>query len=294
MALLICKGDIDIDMKRHILLSFAAAGLCLVLLSGCSGIMRIFEEDDFETFRYTEDYPTLYADELRQIFGDYTISNRYETHIAGETCSCGYHQDELYYYEWAITYTDCLGQEMKCVLNNKGSIYEQQIRWLEDQLEAHIKTQYMYAYYGDALREGATYCLCSLGDICNTISSAEDRDRFDTGRAYVESLAQREETIQLSSTSYSELVSSYPILFSIYLVMDEETTMSDNEFDSNSYSMVQDLIDDIGDDLNLNVTVQDRERDTMSVFSVLRGEQLDHLDQSLEAMVFDSYIGEYW
>ena len=297
MALLNCKGDIDIDMKRHILLSFAAASLCIVFLTGCSGLMRIFIEEPIRTYRYTEDYPTLYADELHQIFGDFSISERMDSHIEGESCSCGYHQDEIYYYEWTVTYNDCIGQEMQCVLNNKGSIYEQQIRWLQDQLQTHISTQYLDAYYGDDLRERASYCYCFLGDFFNTISSEtleEDQYRYETGRAYREAVEQREEPIPLSSMSYSELVSSFPMVFSMYLVMDEEAIMSDNEFDSNAGAIVQDLIDEIGDDLNLHVTVQDRERDTMNVLNVLRGDIQDHLDQDLDTLVFDSYIGEYW
>ena len=259
--------------------------------------MHFFSGDSIKTYTYTEDYSVLYSDELSQIFGDYSISDRKDCNIPGETCSCGYHQDEINYYEWTITYTDCCGQKMECILNNRGSLYVQQIGWLEDQLETHFYTQYVYEYYGDALRENASYCFCFLGDFCNSVSSEDDRDqyRFDTTRAYRESIEKEKVTIPLYSISYSELVSNYPMVFSIHLVMDPDTTMREEEFDSISYHMAAALIKDIGNDLNMSVATCDKERCSMNCFSVLRGVIcVDVGPEGLDRKVFESYVGEYW
>lgn len=284
-------------MRTRIITSIVAISLCLVLLSGCSEIVHSFHESPIKTYTYTDDYPALYSDELRQIFGDYSISERRDCNIPGETCSCGYHQDEINYYEWTITYTDCCGQSMECILKNSSPLYAQQIGWLEDQLETHFYTQYVDVYYGDELRENASYCFCFLGSFCNTVSSADDRDqyRFDTTRAYRESIEREEVTIPLYSMSYSELVSRYPMVFSISLVMDPDTTMSEDEFDSISYDMAAVLAEDIGDDLNMSVSTCDREHRSMNGFCILRGEICEHIgSEGLDRSVFESYVGEYW
>lgn len=283
--------------KTRIFTSIVAVSLCLVLLSGCSGIMNIFPGNHIKTYTYTEDYPVLYADELRQIFGDYSISERKDCHIPGETCSCGYHQDEINYYEWTITYTDCCGQTMKCILKNTGSLFVQQIGWLEDQLETHFYTQYVDRYYCDEIRENASYCFCFLGRFCNCISSTDDRDqyRFDTTRAYRESIEREEVTIPLYSMSYPELVSRYPMVFSIHLVMNPDTTMSEDEFNAVSYDMAAVLAEDIGNDLNMSVMTCDRERRSMNGFSILRGEIVEDIgSDGLNRKVFESYVGKYW
>lgn len=283
--------------KTRIITSIVAISLSLALLSGCSRIIHRFLKEPIKTYTYTDDYPSLYADELRQIFGDYSISERRDCNIPGETCSCGYHQDEINYYEWTITYTDCCGQTLECILKNSRPLYAQQIGWLEDQLETHIYTQYVDEYYGNELNEEASYCFCFLGDFCNSISSSDDRDqyRFDTTRAYRESIEQEEVTIPLYSTSYSELVSGYPMIFSIHLVMGPDTTMTANEFVSISYDMADVLAEDIGDDLNMQVRTCDREHRGMDGFSILRGEYCEeYISNSLESTVFESYVGEYW
>lgn len=133
-------------------------------------------------------------------------------------------------------------------------------------LQIAYHTQYVDVYYGDELRENASYCFCFLGSFCNTVSSADDRDqyRFDTTRAYRESIEREEITIPLYSMSYSELVSRYPMVFSISLVMDPDTTMSEDEFDSISYDMAAVLAEDIGDDLNMSVSTCDREHRSMN------------------------------
>lgn len=280
-------------MRMRIFASIVVISLCIVLLSGCFGV----EHSHIKNYTYTEDYPALYSDELRQIFGDYSISERRACHIPGETCSCGYHQDEINYFEWTITYTDCCGQTMECILENSSPLCAQQIGWLEEQLQIHFYTQYVDVYYGDEIKNGVSYCYCSLGGFCNEISSADHRDqyRFDTTRAYRESIEKEEVTIPLYSMSYSELVSLYPMVFSIYLVMNPDTTMSEDEFVSVAYDMAAFLAEDIGDDLNMRVSVSNHEQRTKKVYNILRGEICEDIGfESLERAVFESYVGEYW
>lgn len=70
-------------MRTRIITSIVAISLCLVLLSGCSEIVHSFHESPIKTYTYTDDYPALYSDELRQIFGDYSISERRDCSIPG-------------------------------------------------------------------------------------------------------------------------------------------------------------------------------------------------------------------
>ena len=278
-------------MRTRIFTSTVAISLCLVLLSGCFGVAH----SHIRTYTYTEDYPALYSDELRQIFGDYSISERRDRNIPGETCGCGYHQDEINYYEWTITYTDCCGQTMECILKNSSPIYAQQIGWLDDQLETHFYTQYVEVYYGDEIRQRVSYCFCSIGNFCNNDFSSTAQYRSDTTTAYRESIEKEEVTIPLYSMSYSELVSRYPMVFYISLEMNPDTTMSEDEFNAISYDMAAVLAEDIGDDLNMFVMTSNRKRYTMNCFSILRGEICENLGpDGLDCSVFESYVGEYW
>ena len=80
-----------------------------------------------------------------------------------------------------------------------------------------------------------------------------------------------------------------------YLVMNPDTTMSEDEFVSVAYDMAAFLADDIGDDLNMRVSVSNHEQRTKKVYNILRGEICEDIGfESLERAVFESYVGEYW
>jgi len=285
-------------MKKLVIVILIVLSLCLAFLIGYPFISHRISHMTEKTYNYTDDYPVLYADELSQIFGDYSISAREECHIPGEHCGCGYNQDEVFYYQWTITYTDCCGQSMKCILKNSSSIYSQQLSWLSEQLQTHIETKYMSAYYGDNINNEQliSYCYCSIGNFCNSVSSDDNRSqyRFNKCNAYRKEIEKKEVIIPLSSMPYSKLISVYPMLFHITLSMAQNTTMSENEFNSISRNMADALASELGDDLNLHVFTEDRKRHTMAGFCIIHGKNVEHLNQSFEAAVFESYVGRYW
>lgn len=280
--------------KRSSVLSITLS-IILVLFTGC-----YYRPDNpthsHESYSYTEDYPVIYADELRQIFGDYSISEREECYVRGADCSCGYHQDEIHYYQWTITYKDCCGQTMECVMKNSSPFYPQQFHWLDEQLEAHIYTQYISEFYGNNLQEQKSWCFCVIGDFCKEVSSTDYRSqyRFDTSEAYRKSIEQEERIIHLSSMSYDELISSYPMVFNINLVMNPDSTLSEEEFNSISDDMGATLAADLGEDFNAEIHNEDCEDNWIYWFCIVRGDIYYHLDLNFESTVFESYVGEYW
>lgn len=255
---------------------------------------------------YTDDYPSLYADELKMIFGDHTLSERTEKHIEGEACSCGYHQDEIDYYEWTVTYTDACGQTMQCRLNNYESLPSQLIDWLEDQIETHFYTNYVERYFEGRLRTDISYCFCFIGRVCSgyRYGNEEERMHVETCAAWEENARANGSLISLASLDYAEIFDLYPILLSINVKLD------DKDFDSERWASNYDgsvsllnemaawMSDEIGDGLNLNAAVYSEAaclpQAKNTVILYLRGQltQTDHYD--FEHAIFNSYTGKFW
>ena len=255
---------------------------------------------------YTDDYPTVYQEELKEIFGDYTLGERIEQHSEGEDCSCGYHRDTLDWYEWQITYRDACGQTMTCTMNNYQTLYYQQYEWIEDQIETHFFTGYVERYYDGLLWGRGSYCFCSLGDFVNSYSNKGEESRMEIGEAYRKNLEQSEERVPLYALSYSDLLDRYPIVLSIFVQLDDET-MEERDWEahfSDAFdrleAMTAAIAEEIGDGLNLDASVYSR---TESValnrrdkgLYYLRGEQIEGVDPfSFDHKVFESYVGKFW
>ena len=287
-------------IKRLILLAAAAV---TVLYSGV-----LFHADPAHTVShrvFTDDYPSLYSDELKAIFGDHMLSERTEKHIKGEACSCGYHQDEIDYYEWSVTYTDICGQEMQCRLNNYESLPAQLFDWLGAQIETHFYTHYVERYFNGRLRAGS-YCFCFIGRVC-TVSRGgheEESAHVETCAAWEENARANGPLISLASLDYAKIFELYPIRLAINVKLD------DRDFDSNRWAsnydesvsllngMAARMSDEIGDGLNLNAAVYSEatclpQAKTTEIF-YLRGRLTQTKYYDFEHAIFDSYTGKFW
>ena len=253
----------------------------------------------------TEDYPSLYADELKLIFGDHTLGERTEKHIKGEVCSCGYHQDEIDYYEWIVTYTDACGQDMQCRLNNYESLPSQLFDWLGAQIETHFYANYVERYFEGRLRAGS-YCFCFIGRVCTGWSGGneEERSHVETCTAWEENARANGPLIPLASLDYAELFDLYPILLSIHVKLDDKDFDPDrwasnyDESVSLLNEMAARMADEIGGGLNLEAAVYSEASclplAKTTVIFFLRGRLTQTDDFDFEHAIFNSYIGKFW
>lgn len=267
----------------------------------------LFYEDPVHTVShlvYTDDYPSLYADELKMIFGDHTLSERTEKHIEGEVCSCGYHQDEIDYYEWTVTYSDACGQTMQCRLNNYESLPSQLLDWLEDQIGTHFYTNYVERYFEGRLMEAGSYCFCFIGHVCLGWSNEKERMHVETCIAWKENARANGSLISLASLDYAEIFDLYPIELSINVKLD------DKDFDPDRWAsnydesvpllneMAARMSDEIGDGLNLDAVLYSNAaclpQAKNTVIFYLRGQLTQTDDIEFEHAVFNSYRGKFW
>jgi hypothetical protein len=249
----------------------------------------------------------VFAEELETIFGDFTIGERTERHIDGEVCSCGYHQDTIDFYEWQITYTDACGQEMVCVLNNRQSLYYQQLQWLEDQIETHFFTNYVSPCFHDIIQESGSYCFCFIGRICfsYTGGNEEEYSHVEICTAYRDSIERHEELIPLASSSYPELFDMFPISLSVNIRL-ADRMMPEDEWNQNYAAAVAKLgemalsmADDIGSNLNLDASVYSDVQtfdpgSRKTTIHYLRGEYTEITGFDFGHAVFLSYVGKFW
>ncbi|MBR4701746.1 MAG: hypothetical protein IKP19_08670 [Oscillospiraceae bacterium] len=278
---------------RYVKYCCAAAILLVVLLltlTGCHG-------HKIEHLVYTDDYPTMYEAELRQIFGDYTLGPRTDRHIEGEDCSCGYHQDTVDCYEWDVTYTDALGKTVHCTLNNRASLWEQQVGWLEDQIEKHFYSSYVQRYYSGMLSESGSYCFCFIGRVCGSIrnGNAEEAANVQTGTDYLEALKKNEEPIPLAALSYPELFDRYPMRLSVQVRLREDNQTAEQYASAVELlnKMAAEMAGEVGNDLNFDACVY-RDANHQKTVYYLRGEATEISGFDFDHEVFRSYKGKFW
>ena len=103
------------------------------------------------------------------------------------------------------------------MLNNRQSLYYQQLQWLEDQIETHFFTNYVSPCFHDIMQESGSYCFCFIGRICfsYTGGNEEEYSHVETCTAYRDSIERLEELIPLASSSYPELFDMFPISLSV-------------------------------------------------------------------------------
>lgn len=262
---------------------------------------------------YTDDYPTLYANELGAIFGDYTLGERMECHEDGWECGCGLYEDETDWYEWEITYRDACGQTMTCTLNNMSSIYRQQIKWLEEQTEEHFWSNYVVRYFDGLMDPDSfglgSYCFCFIGEISGWWHDEETRAYQEIGDQYRENLQKCTDPIPMHALSYPEIFDRYPIRLSVNVRLSEDG-VEEAEWPERFATakvlldqMVAEITEEIGNELNLEATVGRNRLDTdqstrFYTVHILRGKPYeypeDYIAGDFERAIMDSYKGKFW
>lgn len=287
----------------------AAWIVCILLL----GSIACGHRHKVEHLVYTDDYPTIYQNELKEIFGDYTIGERKDAHVDGETCGCGWYQDELDYFEWEIAYTDACEQPMTCTMNNMHSLSYQQVEWLKDQIEEHFWTNYVVPYFSEWMEQGSigvgSYCFCFIGSISASWYNEETHGYLEIGEQYLENLQKSTDLIPLHALNYPEIFDRYPIELCINVRLSEDG-VEEAEWPERTMTakkrldqMVAEITDEIGSELNLEATVG---RDRLDIdqstryytVRILRGEQYEpapnSVHEAFEYAIMDSYQGKFW
>ena len=110
-----------------------------VAVIAADGIISYFHNHKQEKVElYVEDYPEIYAEELRIIFGeDYEIGEKNTVFKEGVDCSCGYTAPTLQYDTWEVTYHDRRGETFTQTINNKDSLEYLQYLWLQRHMKKY-------------------------------------------------------------------------------------------------------------------------------------------------------------
>ena len=233
--------------KKAILISSI---IFVLIIAAVTVVMCISHDNTYDnsheikTIYCTEDYPELYKEELRIIFGEnYRIGEKETITQEGEDCGCGFYMDTYIYDRWKVTYEDRLGQEYTQTLNNIDTLEDQQIKWLKEQLMQHYKKQFMIEYFEEGtLQElsveenGRTHCFVFLGNPAKSSTSAE-KEAYErakeAGRIYwkqlLESLGNKENMIHLWELDYQQIFRDFPMYVSISLCIDDEELTGDEK-----------------------------------------------------------------
>ena len=248
---------------------------------------------------YTEDYAVKYADELKEIFGDHSVGPRREVNTVSESGDWAWH-----FSEWTVVYRDACGREMECTLNNYEALPAQQLRWLADQVEQHFYTDYIVPFFGSLIDQGnrnKTYCSCSIGRVCNSMSSShpEWRSQVDTCSAYQDTLKGSEPPIPLYKLGYAEILDRYPVLLTVQI------TLTDFGYSQPDWKLIAGgklkrmasaMSDENGGNLNLDAFITrpsfDDEETLRCTYLMGQETEMDPLDH--EHAVFEAYKGKFW
>ena len=283
-------------MKRILILSML---VLFLLLSGCKS------KPELKALVCTDDTPGIYAEQLSAIFGDYTLGERQDRHEEGESCSCGVEHDTVDYYSWEIAYTDAEGQAMTAELNNHLNFYEQEFKWMTNQVSAHFYDKYVRLYCSE-LQENS-HCDCWVGSIMLGFKTKTVQEaHYDTSIAYRQKLIEEETVVPLSALDYRRLCVDYPAILGIDLWLDDaelsaEAWPTHMEAKRQQVAdMIQAILSDMDGAINLQVELYSPNEAIPMDYRrqrryFLNGqEQLvqSHLD--FDDAVYESYVGKFW
>ena len=247
---------------------------------------------------YTEDFPTVYQDELKAIFGDYTIGERKETHIEGlEYFIKEQYNRSVDFYEWEITYTDACGQTMTRTMHNRWSFYVQQVEWLKEQIQEHFWTNYVVPNFDGLMDPERGWCFCFIGRISGEWHDEETHTYLKIGEQYLENLKKSTDPIPLYALSYPEIFDRYPIELSISVCLLQDGVEESEWAERCSTAevlldqMISEMTEEIGTELNLKASAGN------AYMKILRGERYERPDDCVgdfDRAIMDSYKGKFW
>lgn len=287
-------------MKKRVII-IAAALLCALAVVSIEAADRFSHKPAH--IICTEDYPAVYAAELKEIFGEYSVGARRDMHIEGEVCSCGYHQDTIDYSSWEISYMDACGGSYICELNNREDFYAQQFEWMEAQVFSHYYNTYALRFFPSAA-DDAYKGYCRIGDIRHSWSSDEDLRQMETAEAYLQSLIDGKTIVPLGKLDYASLFSDYPAVLYVHVALDDENIAAEQwqaNFDeqlARMHEMADSIICDTGSSANLILNLYSRadaapEGSRERFIHYVNGAPLEERGD-FNSKVFAAYEGKFW
>lgn len=292
-------------MKRLRIAAACILGLVVLALAASPWLLAAVMTPRIRHISSTEDYPQLYAAQMKEIFGDYSIGPRMDGHIDGQACGCGYSHDEVDYYFWEITYLDSTGAEMHCVMNNYENFYDQQLEWMEQQIETHFFEGFIRPGFPD-MQERGSYCYCSVGDIVHSSSGEAQWRNMDAASDWRQTFIADETIVPLHALEYDRVFLDYPVIISVNLILDDAQLAAGEwpaAFADAGRRMEQvnaEIIADTGGNVHMTSTLRSNceaaphaERYLYRYY--LGGEALSHEDGAdFDHQVFALYEGRFW
>lgn len=221
---------------------------------------------------YVEDYPEIYAEELKIIFGeDCEIGEKETFYEEGEICGCGWVDPTLQYDTWEVTYHDRMGETYTQTINNMYSLEALQCSWLKSHLEQYYLKKYLIDFFDEGTLEELTkrsYCYVYIGvnGFSYTTDTEKEYKRIKAGnQKYQEQLlavySDRDTMLRLSELNYEEIYNHYPIKTSLHLSIDDlelsgdEKEVHEKAVRDRVLEMMQAIQSETSDTCNLEVQV---------------------------------------
>lgn len=308
-------------MRRFFKLIFLAVFICTAIHTGITLYKNI-------PHVYTDDYPTIYQNQLRIMFGpDYQIGEKKTIHIKAENCDCGFHTDGYLYNEWNITYEDQNGSVYTQTLNNRTDLAYQQLSWLQNQLSAYYKQKYFLNRFPEGTFQGLStddyfgksYCFISIGYPVSSYTS-DLRDEYERtkekGMNYKEqllkSLADDENLICFYKLDYANIFNTFPMYVSIDLSMDDpqlqgkEKELHEEKLRNDILDIMEEINGDTNDTANLTLYISS-DNGSCDLYDgsrswryyILLGKPFEaknskNIQQSYDWQLYYAYEGIYW
>ncbi|MDE5866825.1 MAG: hypothetical protein K2H31_09535 [Lachnospiraceae bacterium] len=269
---------------------------------------------------YVEDYPEIYAEELRIIFGeDYEIGEKETFYEEGYICSCGEVMPTVQYDTWEVTYHDWSGETFTQTIDNRDSLESLQYSWLKNHLKQYYEKKYLIDYFDEGTFEELTrktHCYVYIGvEGGSTADKKEEHDRIEAGnRKYQKQLlaayGDKDTMLRLSELNYKEIYDHYPIIAGFHLSIDdgelsgEEKEIHERAVQDRILEMIQAIQSEKDDTCNLRVYVtsadgdEDLYDDARSWrYDILQGKQFESEKDPVGSYYFAhayAYEGIYW
>ncbi len=230
-----------------------------------------YEKDGMDYF--SEDYPEIYSEELRIIFGeDYKIGEKETLYMEGEECDCGYCSTGYQHDTWKVTYHDREGETFTQTIDNMYNLESLQFTWLKNHLAQYYDKKYVAKYFEEGiLKEPSSdghYCTVTIG-IGGGSYTMDEKEEYDkltaAGWKYREQLLasyQNKDTmLRLPELSYDKVYQQFPMQTTISLSIDdkelsgEEKAAHEEAVKSKVLDMIHEILKDTEHTCNLQVRV---------------------------------------
>lgn len=229
-----------------------------------------YKDEQGSVLKYEEDYPEIYQEELRIIFGeDCEIGEKNTIFVEGDDCDCGISESSYQYDEWEVTYHDWRGETFTQMIDNRHSLQSLQHSWLANHLNQYYEKRYLFDYFDEGtFEELRTYCSVHIGFGGYSYSgdTKEEYDRIGEGnREFKEQLwaayKNRDTMLRLSELNCEEIYNHYPLYANFHLSIDdrelsgEEKAVHEKAVQGRVLEMIQAIQRETDDTCNLIVQV---------------------------------------